>query len=321
MPILERDPWRDQYFESVTCPDNLIIPTDDGDAYQLYPQHRWVYNKLMICDTQGLSHAPHGLTPPFFPVFSKPIYNMKGMGTDSKIIDTPAQYEREQAPGHMWMPLLTGEHVSSDFAIVDGEPVWSRHAIGKSIGDGMFDFWTILAESRPEIEAYCGEWLRRNMKGYSGIVNFETIGTKIIECHLRMSDQWVDLYGPGWCDSLVELYQHKRWTFADENRHTGYSVVLFGAHGLTYKKVDRDLIEELLGRPQISSIQIPFHEDKPPEAHAMPPGGFRLAIVNCWDIDVGIEARQRLAVRFWPTQKLRRRRHRINGAKAKQMQA
>jgi hypothetical protein len=51
-------------------------------------------------------------------------------------------------------------------------------------------------------------------------------------------------------------------------------------------------------------VQITFHEDKPPEAHAMPPGGFRLAIVNCWSLEAGLEARERLAVLFWTAQRL-----------------
>jgi hypothetical protein len=42
-------------------------------------------------------------------------------------------------------------------------------------------------------------------------VNFETIGTKIIECHLRMSEQWVDINGPGWPESVVRLYTDHRW--------------------------------------------------------------------------------------------------------------
>ena len=28
MPIIERDPWRTQYFERVSCPDEVVIPTD-----------------------------------------------------------------------------------------------------------------------------------------------------------------------------------------------------------------------------------------------------------------------------------------------------
>ncbi|HET8579718.1 MAG TPA: hypothetical protein VFL31_01855, partial [Nitrospiraceae bacterium] len=69
MPIVERDPWRTQYFEGVACPDSVTIPTDDAEAYLLYPAHRWIYNKLLICETQGLEHGPHGLMPSRFPVF------------------------------------------------------------------------------------------------------------------------------------------------------------------------------------------------------------------------------------------------------------
>lgn len=300
MPILERDPWRTQYFDGVACPGDVMIPTDDADAYELYPAHRWIYNKLLICETQGLAHGPHGLMPPRFPVFSKPIYNMKGMGTGSKIIESAEAYERAQAPGHMWMPLLVGEHVSTDVAVVDGKPLWWRHTIGTVLGHGMFDYWAVLAEPRPDIEAYCGEWLCRHLKGYSGVVNFETIGGTIIECHLRMSDQWIDLYGPGWVEMVVGLYAQRRWNYTDEARRTGYSVVLFGGHGLQCRKVDRCVVAELRTRPEILSIQITFHEDKPSETHAMPPGGFRLAIVNCWNLDAGIAVRERLARMFSP---------------------
>jgi hypothetical protein len=48
MPIHECDPWRLQYFEHVSCPDDLIIPTDDPDSWQLYPAHRWIYDKMAV---------------------------------------------------------------------------------------------------------------------------------------------------------------------------------------------------------------------------------------------------------------------------------
>ncbi len=44
------------------------------------------------------------------------------------------------------------------------------------------------------------------MHGYTGMMNFETIGGLIIEAHLRFADQWCDLYGEGWVEALVELY-------------------------------------------------------------------------------------------------------------------
>jgi len=297
VPIVEKDPWRQQYFVGVTCPEDIVIPTDDEEAYRLFPAHRWIYNKLLVCETQALEHGPHGIPPARFPVFSKPIYNLRGMGVGGKVIRSREEYDREQAPGHLWMPVLAGEHVSSDVALVDGTPVWWRHTTGLALGDGTFDHWTVRAEPLPAIEAYGGEWCRRHLKGYSGFVNLETIGGTIIEGHLRFADQWVDLYGDGWLESAVELYAHSRWSFADSARRTGYSVVLFGTHGVRWA-IDPAGVDGLRRVAGVSSIQITFHAERPPATHAMPPGGFRLAIVNCWDLAVGLLVRERLARMF-----------------------
>ncbi len=300
MPIIEQDRWREQYFEGGDCPAEIVIPTDDEYAYRLFPAYRWVYNKLLICQTQELEHAPHGITPPHFPVFSKPVYNLRGMGAGSRIIASLEEYERFQQPGHLWMPLLHGEHVSSDAALIDGEPVWWRHALARTLEKGMFDYWTVLAEPRSKIEAYCGDWLRRNLRGYSGCVNFETIGGTIIEVHLRFADQWPDLYGNGWVQSVVDLYANRNWSYPDRCRRTGYSVVLFGEPGSPFPRIDHSSVSCLLSQPEVSSIQITFDTGRAAHSHAMPPGGPRLAVVNCWDLGVGIKVRERLAMLMEP---------------------
>lgn len=298
MPFIEHDPWRTQFFDGIPCPRGVVIPTDDGDCWLLYPRLRHLHNKLYIANSQGLEAAPHGVAPPHYPVFSKPIYNLKGMGKGSRIVRSAAELRRHQAPGHMWTRLLVGEHVSSDVALARGKPVWWRHTKGKPGRGGTFDHWTVEAARRPKLEAYCGSWLRREMAGFSGVVNLETIDGRIIEIHLRMSDQWPDLYGQGWVESLVPLYRDGLWDFADRDRRTGYSVVLFGPHGRRYRPIDRDLVAEVAARPGISSIQISFHDDRPAEAHSMPPGGFRLAIVNCASLAAGRAVRARLARAF-----------------------
>ena len=311
MPVCEADPWRLQYFSGIPCPDDVKVPTEDGDAWLWYPDHRWVYNKLEIALRQGFTCGPHGLEPPSFPVFSKPIYNMRGMGAGSRVIRSMKEYKHVQRPGHFWMPLLTGEHVSSDIAVAKGEPVWWRHTIGHGIGDGVFDYWTVLAEHRPEIEAYGGDWIRQNLAGYTGMMNIETIGARIIEAHLRFADQWPDLYGKGWVEAVIRLYETGAWAFDEPDRRDGYSVVLFGAHNVQYKHPPADLVDELRAEPGVCSIQITFHEDRPPSAHSMPPGGFRLAIVNTEDLELGKRIRERLALSFWSAQTLiepRRRR-------------
>ncbi|MBL8669141.1 MAG: hypothetical protein JNK11_00685 [Alphaproteobacteria bacterium] len=298
MPIIERDPWREQYFRGVACPDDVIVPTDDTDSWLLYPAHRWVYSKLLVAETQGLAHAPHGIAPDRYPVFSKPVMNLRGMGTGSQAIASAEEYARLQQPGHMWMELLDGEHVSSDAAVLAGEPAWWRHVCGVPAGGGTFDRWQVEAAARPALEAYLSAWIRRNLASYTGCVNFETIGGRIIELHLRFSDQWPDLYGAGWIDAVVRLHCGKGWDFADGDRRDGWSVILFGPHLRRYRHPPRAAIDEALAIPGVSSVQITFHDDRAPESHAMPPGGFRLAIVNAWDLGAGRRARAILAAAF-----------------------
>lgn len=311
MPICEADPWRDQYFAGIPCPDEVMIPTEDGDAWRWYPKHRWIYNKLYIAESQGFDCGPHGIDPPAFPVFSKPVFNMRGMGTGSRPIRTLKEYKSAQRPGHFWAPLLQGEHLSSDVAVVDGKAQWWRHTYGEPLEGGMFDHWVVLSEEKPEIEAYCGDWIARNLDGYTGMVNFETIGARIIEAHLRFADQWPDLYGgKPWVEALIGLYRDGVWNFDDSDRRTGYSIILFGSHGLQYRHPPAELVEDIRARPGVSSVQITFHEDRPASWHAMPPGGFRLAIINCHDREAGMKAREALALSFWSTQELRPKRGR-----------
>jgi hypothetical protein len=298
MPICEADPWRLQYFDRAACPADVNIPTEDSDAWLWYPNERWVYDKLAVTLSQRLAAAPHGVPPPHFPVFSKPIINLKGMGVGSRVIGSPAEYEESLVPGHMWMTLLEGRHVSTDVAVVDGEPRWWRHVTGVPGAAGTFESWTVHAESDAEIESYCGAWIRRHLAGYTGILNTETIGARIIEVHLRMSDQWPDLYGAGWVDAVIGLYADGNWVFADDDRRDGFSVVLFGPHGVRYRHPPPALLAQVKAIPEVTSVQITFHEDKEPACHAMPPGGFRLAVINARSREAGRAGRELLRAHF-----------------------
>jgi len=296
MPVCEADPWRLQFFENVKTAAN--IPTEDSDAWLWNPAHRWVYDKLAVALSQNLDAGPHGTTPPHFPVFSKPIINLRGMGVGSRVLETAADYERACAPGYFWMTLLHGRHVSTDIAVVDGRPRWWRHVTGKPAGEGTFDYWIVHAEPDAAIESQCGAWLQKNLAGYTGMVNLETIGGRIAEVHLRFADQWPDLYGPGWVEALVGLYERGEWHYRDDERREGYSVVLFGAHRRPYRHPPPALVEAIKRECGVSSIQITFHQDRAPELHAMPPGGFRLAIVNGFNLQDARAARERLKAHF-----------------------
>jgi len=294
MPICQTDPWRVQFFANTLCPDDVVIPTKDWEAWTLYPAHRWIYDKLAVALSQGLAAAPHGVIPPRFPVFSKPMMNLRSMGAGSLAIPDIETYRTALQPGHFWCTLLTGAHVSTDAAVVDGTVVWWRHATGATAPGGTFDYWHIHAEAMPAVEDWCGAWARKHLAGYTGMVNFETIGSRIIEAHLRFADQWPDLYGAGWVEALVRLYAERRWIFDDSDRQDGYSVVLFAPHGASFRHPPQHHVDAARDIGGVSSVQISFHQDRDAAEHSMPPGGFRLAIINATDLAAGRRARDLL---------------------------
>jgi hypothetical protein len=304
MPICERDPWRDQYFENIPCPDNVLIPTDDFDAWPWYPKHNWIYDKLRIAQSQGFTSGPHGVMPPAFPVFSKPITNLKGMGVGSRVVSSEKEMLACSTPGHFWMPLLEGPHVSTDCAVVKGQVKWLRHSTGVPGPEGTFKYWTLHADEMPEVATYLKAWVSKYMAAYTGMMNFETIGGKIIEAHLRFADQWCDLNGKGWIEAMVRLYADGTWDY-EEQRRVGYSIPLFVRHNSNFAHPPRDLQTRIRAMPNVSSLQITFYNKKDAGLHPMPPGGFRLGIVNAWDLQAGFAAIDELAKAF-PTHSLLR---------------
>jgi hypothetical protein len=298
MPIYECDPWRDQYFTGVHCPPDVHIPTDDVDAYKFNPRQRWIYNKLLVAESQGLPCGLHVTAPLHYPVFCKPVTNLRGMGAGTSVLENQRQFLENCRAGDFWMKLLTGEHVSTDWAVVRGETAWCRHTRGMPGVAGTFDYWVIEAGARSRLETYCREWIRENLPDYTGMLNIETIGGWIIEAHLRFADQWPDLYGCRWLDAVVRLYQRHDWQFADRDRIEGYSVVLFGPHGRRYAYPTPERLAAYRTTPEISSLQITFFRDRPQHAHVMPPGGFRLAVINSFNLEAGMRLRSGMARDF-----------------------
>lgn len=295
---LDCDPWREQRFVEREHPSTARMPCDDADAANLYPAHRWVYDKLRLTASQGIECGTHEAMPARYPVFCKPITTLKGIGADSCVLTSERDQRENCRAGDFWMRLLSGEHISTDLAVVDGTAAWCRHTLGVSSGAGTFDYWVIEEQSRPRLERICKEWIRVHLPGHTGMVNMETLGGSIISVHLRSADQWPDLYGRKWLDALMGLYSRGTWDLVDNDRAEGYSVVLFGPHGVHYAYPDPHVMAGLRAAVGISSIQLTFFEDRAPAAHAMPPGGFRLAVVNSFNLGAARRVRAALAGAF-----------------------
>ena len=233
-----------------------------------------------------------------FPVFSKPITNLKGMGVGSRVLRDAADYVTHYAPGHMWMTLLEGGMSRPTSRCSTARRCGGGTRPASRGGGHVRPLDRPCGKPTPRSSATAATGSQQHLAGYTGMLNLETIGGRIIEVHLRFADQWPDLYGEGWVEALVRLYQHGRWDYPDTDRRDGYSVVLFGPHGPRYRHPPQALIDEVRAMPCVSSVQITFHENKPADQHAMPPGGFRLAIVNCFDLAAGGARRAKSCARF-----------------------
>ncbi len=294
MPIVSPLPWRHAYFENIECPPDVCIPTSDTVAYKMIPRHNFIYNKLFIADSQGLDCAPHGVQPEKFPVFSKPVYNLRGNSAKSEILTSLEHYRANTYCGHMWSELLVGDQLSTDVAVADGEPVWHVQTFCYLGKQGTFDYFEVAPKKQnPEDAEYLYKWVRQFLKGYTGMVNFETVGGKIVEGHIRFSDMWADIYGRDWLESMVELYKTGKWNYRGRIE-TGYAVLLYVDHGYSYKIPPSSLVNQLSQKESVSSIQFPFYDDWPPEYFAMPFGGFRYAQINGWDLEACRQYREEI---------------------------
>jgi hypothetical protein len=281
MPFLYNESYMAPFFGGVDCPAAVRIPVGDATAWALFPRHNRVYDKMWLCAVQGIAHAPLPIAPPKFPVFVKPITNLLGMSIGSFRASGAADLEPYR-PGHFWMELLTGPHISTDVAVADGRARWSAQTRGHPIDNGRFSHWERLARGDAALDAMLGGWVGEHLQGYSGILNFETIGGRIIECHLRMSVEFIPLYGPGWLEAVVRLYREGVWRFA------GSAFPRFMVPSFTELKphaVDKAALKAIEAMPGVRAVFPTLSEGMPELGN--PPDGYRRAVVIADTLEEG----------------------------------
>ena len=88
------------------------IPLNDTEAYTIYTNHNKVYNKLELFKFQNIECNPFPCKPSKFPIVSKPIINLFGMGLNAKKINNVKQFNRELPSNNFWCSFLDGEHLN-----------------------------------------------------------------------------------------------------------------------------------------------------------------------------------------------------------------
>lgn len=208
-------------YDILNCPSNVFIPTNDYEAW-IRPENKdflWLYNKLMICQSQNIHCAPLGVMPlqTDFPIIVKPIINLYGMGFHAykvKSLDEFKENKILQLPGMFWSSYLNGKHISLDVFMIKGKIKWfcafRGHKDKKKFG--AFLFWETVLNYRMSFNIKV--WIKKHLGRYTGCLNLEIIGKDIIEVHLRMGDiNHLDLYDEHSnliMKTLIDIYKGKK---------------------------------------------------------------------------------------------------------------
>ena len=160
---------------------------EDYEAWDAYPQYRWLFNKLELALKLGYEAGPACV-----PVkktgeyIVRPVYNLYGMGISAvrrylSINDAEDIINHKHiSPGHFWCEWFEGKHQSVDF-IKEGNKWVPFHAmVGKHESAGNLTKFIEWEVTKPDIEL--PDWLHNVT---TEMLNIETIGDKIIEVHLR----------------------------------------------------------------------------------------------------------------------------------------
>jgi hypothetical protein len=186
----------------------------------------------------------------------------------------------------MWCALLTGEHFSTDIAVVAGKPVWFSHTIGVPGPRQTFDYWEVNTTDKDNVQRNIAAFIEAHLGQYSGMLNVESIRGKIIVIHLRLTSQWPDLYGCWFPSSLVNLYCGKGWTGPQTSEQIAYSVPLFDDEkfALLGSSIQRDTLREMEKIFHVSSMVVDYDPAVPLESWPRPSGGFRIITINGFDL-------------------------------------
>tara|TARA_Y100000991_G_scaffold215523_1_gene206309 strand:- start:1332 stop:2261 length:930 start_codon:yes stop_codon:yes gene_type:complete len=164
---------------------NINVVKNDIVAFQKFKNYNMVYNKFQIAVDQNLKCGICPIIPDEYPVVLKPIYNLIGMGIDSIKIKSKKEFLKNSKNGNFWTKFLVGNHISWDLIIRDGIIIYHVPFHGHKKTFGTFNYWEEIYE---EIPKNVRMLVNKYFKNFTGNVNMETIGNKVIEVHLRMGD-------------------------------------------------------------------------------------------------------------------------------------
>lgn len=213
------EPHERPYFKGLR--DANLLAWSDEEAWERYPEQRWVYEKDRLYSFLGqefTTDASAVSSLDWDQVVRKPRINLRGMGEGAHSYDMYAQPGGGDtcSKGVLYQPYYGLPHLSTDVVVRRGRVIdyWTFRATPvEPEVPGVFDLWTSVATECPALPAIQRLLQREEFRQWTGVLNVETRSwnDRVLEIHLRPSVQFFDVSG-GLLGQLPALVKEGRWT-------------------------------------------------------------------------------------------------------------
>lgn len=183
------DKWEYRYIKDLA--DHELVPWNDEQAFDMYPKHSRVYDKLKVAKkyTRLKTYDLEKTLPSNYPVMVKPRINLHGMSKGAYIASNID--EIGETRGMIAQQIATGKHHTTDLVMLEGDIVdWFTFECHKN----HYGSFTLFESVKYVNERVCLN-VKDMLKGYTGPVCVEYIGNNIIDIHLRPALQFYDISG------------------------------------------------------------------------------------------------------------------------------
>ena len=207
--------------ENLTITNN--IPITDNEAYYKYPDYNFVYDKLQLAQSQ---HVESGILDNLlerepshiqYPLVIKPRWGHKS--DRSRHVYKITKYTELKKYRHLkemiWTTYYSGDEEMTDFILLKGKIVYMMTLdYSKKSREITADDWKYIAPHTQPPQPII-DWVNKNMRGYTGVVNVQYIDDKIIEVSLRFARGGAYIYGTKnshLIQKINHLANHEEWS-------------------------------------------------------------------------------------------------------------
>ena len=180
------------YITAFDYPLSYNLEPYDLGAYKKYTQHNFVYDKLWIAQSQHLAcgrieniNMDSRIN---YPIFIKPRWGHKTSSSRNCFkIESYNELEKYQTMQDMiWSEYIEGTERMTDFMLIQGKIVYQLTYQYSKEQHGYIDTWKYISQKNT-CPRNIYDWVEKHMRNYTGALNVQYRGYRIIEVSLRLA--------------------------------------------------------------------------------------------------------------------------------------